>query len=259
MLPPSVSQVFSASQANIPYLGLRINDPKDCIEWLSTAVRDRAYDSEEATKFDAFLRADGFDTSELYAAITAPEEPLTEKDLGESMGELALQQLHQASWFTNRRRDMRSVRASLPGADIIGFAPCEDGGHRLLIAEVKTSSDPKTPPTVMYGETGLQYQLYRAATDPRILRQLLRYTFSRVHGTDIMPILQDALRRLDKDLMSGAQLVGILVRDTPVAQKDVSHHAGVLSKQLPDADNVSSLALYVCVPAQDWSLHCPPP
>jgi hypothetical protein len=258
MLPSSTTFVFSASKANISYLGLRITDPGDCIDWLSTAVRARAYDAEEAESFETLLHAEGFDTSQLFAAITAPDEPLTEKDLGESMAELALQQLHHAVWFTNRRRDMRSVRASLPGADIVGFVPCEDGGHRLIFAEVKTSSDPKVPPAVMYGETGLQYQLYKLATDARILKQLLRYTFARVRGTEMMPVLREALVRLDKEFMSGAQLVGVLVRDTPVAEKDASHHAGLLAAQLPASNNMSLIALYVCVPAKDWSLHCPP-
>jgi hypothetical protein len=50
----------------------------------------------------------------------------------------------------------------------------------------------------------------------------------------------------------------VLVRDTDVAEKDLSHHAGLLSEQLPAADNMSLIALYVCVPAKDWSLHCKP-
>jgi hypothetical protein len=257
MLPASTTPVFSASPANIPYLGLRITDPADCIGWLSRTVRNRAYDAEEVAAFDAFLHAEGFDTSELYATISASDEPLTEKDLGETMAELALQDKLGAVWFTNRRRDMRSVRASLPGADIIGFIPSEEGGFRLLVAEVKTSSDPKVPPAVMYGDTGLQYQLVRLATDPRILKRLLLYTFSRVRDANNSRF-REALEHLDKGFMAGTQLVGVLVRDTTVAERDVAHHAKLISDELPEVKNLSLMALYVCVPAKDWSLHCPP-
>jgi hypothetical protein len=258
MLPSSTKQSFKAAQANVEFSGLCVTDPSECIEWLNGPVRNRAYDATEVEALNDFMRVEGFDTTALHAALSAADEQLTENDIGEAIAELALQAELKAIWPTNRRRDMRSVRASLPGADIVGFVPCDDGGYRFLFAEVKTSSDLKVPPTVMYGNKGLEYQVHTLATDWRVVRRLLSYTYCRVRDTPLMPVWKEAFRRLAGEFPAGAQLVGVLVRDTSPRAKDVSHHAGILSKKLPNADNVSLLALYICVKAKDWSLHCKP-
>ena len=258
MLPSSTKEAFASADANVAYLGLCIADTAECVAWLKGPVRNRAYDAEEVEALNEFMHVEGFDDTELHAVLTAPDEQLTEKDIGETMAELALQSQLQAIWPTNRRRDMRSVRASLPGADIVGFLPSKDGGHRFLFAEVKTSSDLKVPPTVMYGDKGLEYQMHTLATDWRVVRRLLSYTYSRVRDTELMPVWREAFAHLANEFPRGAELVGVLVRDTTPQPKDVSHHAGILSGKLPEADNVSLLALYICVPAKDWSLHCTP-
>lgn len=258
MLPSSTSVLFKSAKNNVSYIGLRVTNPEDCVNWLNGPVRARAYDAEEITALEDFMRVEGFDNSELYAAITTSDEQLTEKDIGETMAELALQARMQAIWPTNRRRDMRSVRASLPGADIVGFAPCEGEGHQFIFAEVKTSSDKKAPPAVMYGDKGLEYQLHTLATDRVVLRRLLIYSYSRVRGTPLMKEWREAFACLANDYPGGAKLVGVLVRDTMPQEKDVSHHASILSGKLPESDNISLMALYICVQAKDWPQHCKP-
>ncbi|MCA8225096.1 MULTISPECIES: hypothetical protein [Burkholderia] len=258
MLPSSTKQNYKSAEAGVAYLGLCVADEADCIDWLKGPVRKRAYDAEEVAALNDFMRVEGFDDTALHAALMAPDEQLSENDIGEAMAELALQSQLQAIWPTNRRRDMRSVRASLPGADIVGFIPLDDGGYRFLFAEVKTSSDLKVPPAVMYGNKGLEYQLCTLATDWRVLRRLLSYTYSRVRETSLMPVWREAFKRLADEFPTGAELVGVLVRDTTPQAKDVAHHAGALSGKLPNVDCVSLLALYICVPAKNWSLHCTP-
>ncbi|WP_310731279.1 hypothetical protein, partial [Burkholderia multivorans] len=95
-------------------------------------------------------------------------------------------------------------------------------------------------------------------TDWRVLRRLLSYTYSRVRETSLMPVWREAFKRLADEFPTGAELVGVLVRDTTPQAKDVAHHAGALSGKLPNVDCVSLLALYICVPAKNWSLHCTP-
>ncbi|SPC18351.1 hypothetical protein [Cupriavidus taiwanensis] len=257
MLLPDVDTVFSSS-GPIPTLGLSTAEVAQCIEWLKGAVRQRAYDAEHEADLAAYLEADGFDGTDLQAILLATEEPLSEKDIGEAIAEVALQAREGAIWPTNRRRDMRSVRASLPGADIVGFVPGLDGKYRFLLAEVKTSSDRKTPPSIMYGDKGLEYQLYALALDTNILRRLLKYLFVRVKGTPQFELWRHALRELAIDLESGKKLVGVLVRDTQPAAADLSHHAELLGKKLGGKGDVSLLALYIGIPAKDWPLHCTP-
>ena len=49
-------------------------------------------------------------------------------------------------------RDRRTPRASLRGADLIGFH-CENEALFLLLGEVRTSSEKNTPPRVMRGDS----------------------------------------------------------------------------------------------------------
>lgn len=257
MLLPNVDTVFTSS-GGIPFLGLSTSEVSQCIDWLKGAVRERAYDAEHEADLADYLGADGFDGTGLQAILLATEEPLTEKDIGEAIAEVALQAREGAVWVTNRRRDMRSVRASLPGADIVGFVPGPDGAYRFLFAEVKTSSDRRTPPSIMYGNKGLEYQLYALALDTGILRRLLKYLYVRVKGTPQFELWRQALRELAKDMHKGKKLVGVLVRDTTPAAADLSHHAERLGSKLSGKGDISLLALYIGIPAKDWPLHCTP-
>jgi hypothetical protein len=192
--------LFDSANANIPYKGMHVLDIQECEAWLNGAVRTRAYDEEEVAALHEFLVVEGFDNSAISAIFAVPDEPLAQQDIGETIAELALQAELQAVWPTNRRRDMRSVRASLPGADIVGFVPCA-GGYRFLFGEVKTSSDKKSPPAVMYGDTGLEFQLHTLATDVKVLRRLLSYVFSRVRDTELMGMWHQAFERLSDQVL----------------------------------------------------------
>ncbi|MGN8060100.1 hypothetical protein ACTJK4_00430 [Ralstonia sp. 22111] len=257
MLPAQVDTVFS-SDGEIPFLGLSASETAQCIAWLKGAVRERAYDAEHEADLAGYLSADGFDGTELQAILLATEEPLSAHDIGEAIAEVVLQAREGAIWPTNRRRDLRSVRASLPGADIVGFVPGGGGVHRFLFAEVKTSSDRKSPPSVMYGNKGLEYQLYALAADASLLRRLLKYLYARVKGTSQFELWRQALRELAKDMDHGKKLVGVLVRDTAPAISDLSHHAESLKAKLVGKADISLLALYVGVPATEWPSHCTP-
>ena len=70
--------------------------------------------------------------------------------VGEALAEciLADDETREICWPWNFVRDRRTPRASLPGADLVGF--CKEGGSVfLLFGEVKASSDKSTPPNVM--------------------------------------------------------------------------------------------------------------
>ena len=61
-------------------------------------------------------------------------------------------------------RDKRTPKASLPGADLVDFVS-HNGETRLVLGEVKCSSDRNTPPNVMIGRHGMTKQLETLATD----------------------------------------------------------------------------------------------
>ena len=67
--------------------------------------------------------------------------------VGEALAECVVAdgEAREICWPWNLVRDLRTPRASLPGADLVGF--CKDGEAALLLfGEVKTSCDANTPP-----------------------------------------------------------------------------------------------------------------
>ena len=73
-------------------------------------------------------------------------------EIGEALAEcmLAAGPRCEIRWPWHSVRDCRTPRASLPGADLVGF--CRKGEVVLLLfGEVKTSQDESSPPRVMYG------------------------------------------------------------------------------------------------------------
>ena len=85
--------------------------------------------------------------------------------VGEALAEsvLADDDTREICWPWNLVRDRRTLKASLPGADLVGF--CNEGDAVLLLfGEVKTSSDASTPPNVMNGSGGMAWQLKDEAT-----------------------------------------------------------------------------------------------
>jgi hypothetical protein len=111
--------------------------------FLCSEVEARLHDTEGAEDFEAHLRGlanTGFKRDSL-GAILAAEVP-EERDwaIGEAMAEAHLQQAHDVVWPWNMERDKRTPKASLSGADLVGFQ-VEGDVLRLALGEVKTSSD----------------------------------------------------------------------------------------------------------------------
>ena len=133
-------------------------------------VKARVEDDEAQSQFAAELRSmatTGMTTEfveNLFLAV--PEEKSWA--VGEALAEcvLADDETREVCWPWNLVRDRRTPRASLPGADLVGF--CKEGDDVLLLfGEVKTSSDARTPPNVMSGRGGMAWQLKDEATRPR--------------------------------------------------------------------------------------------
>jgi hypothetical protein len=127
-------------------------------------------------------------------------------------------------WPWNEVRDRRTPRASLPGADLVGF--CRDAsGFRLLFGEVKTSGDARTPPQVMYGAHGMTWQLEASATSLGIQHSLLQWLNCRCRSPELRDAYREAVGRYlcsaGKDLL----IVGVLLRDTASNEKDVESRA----------------------------------
>ncbi|MDE0001470.1 MAG: hypothetical protein OXQ29_02085 [Rhodospirillaceae bacterium] len=125
-----------------------MNDGDGFSAFMKNDVAARVYDTEGKTEFDAHLRSlasTGFTRGNLNDILAADVPEEREWAVGEAVAEAYLGREHKITWPWNMERDKRHPRASLQGADLVGFK--SDGNDTCLaLGEVKTSADRNTPP-----------------------------------------------------------------------------------------------------------------
>ena len=166
---------YSGAASPVRWEGRVVDDQERFGRYMRDVVRPRIAD--EASSFDSELRGlatTGMETrfvEHLLRAVPVPQG----WEIGEAFAECALRDDsdHEVHWPWNTVRDRRTPRASLPGADLVGFC-CDGQDVFLLFGEVKTSSDARTPPGVMSGSGGMAWQLEQSATRLDVQHALLR-------------------------------------------------------------------------------------
>ena len=232
-------------------------DPVECEDWLKQDVAKRVYDQPmiDGLKDDMLaLKSENFDISNLMEYIDLPTPDALYWDIGESVADLFLIERIGARLPANRRRDLRTPKGSLPGADIAGYMPNGAAEAMFLFGEIKTSADAGSPPSVMSGSgSGMAAQLARLTTETGIRRQLLYYLRARSTKGDLPGLYQSALASLAKKQYG---LVGVLVRDTVPNLKDVEAAAKHLDGVLSHDQSCTLYALHTSIPMSGWAQHC---
>ena len=225
-----VAACYEGDNQALPWRGTQITSADEFDTYLRGPVKARLGDSEPGQTFEEDLRAlaatdMGISTvAQLLRATVAP----LDWEVGEAVAECLLRDEYEVVWPWNEERDQKTPRASLPGADLVGFIGTDDDAL-LLFGEVKTSSSPSCPPNVLNGRTGLIVQIDELAKKQQIHRSLVKWLHARCKGTEFWPIYQSATR---KYLESGGRemvLVGILLRDTPPNELDLKSRARALA------------------------------
>lgn len=173
--------------------------------------------------------------------------------VGEALAEcvLADDDAREICWPWNLMRDRRTPRASLPGADLVGF--CKEGDTVLLLfGEVKTSSDARTPPNVMNGRGGMAWQLRGEATRFDLQHALLTWLRARCKSDAHRALYHAAVQRYVQSLGKEILLVGILLRDTEPNELDVISRARSLAESLGSPTRIEITAWYLPVPIENW-------
>lgn len=247
---------YTGAQGIATWEGYVIDDEAAFQAFVRGPVAARAGDVAVRQSFEDELRAlatTGVATEFLDRFLTVvPDEQ--DWEVGEALAEavLAADTNREVIWPWNESRDRRTPQASLPGADLVGF--CRDAsGVSLLFGEVKTSADRGTPPQVMYGRSGMTWQLEKNATDLGIQHALMRWLRVRCADPALQGIYREAvaryLRTSGKDLL----IVGVLLRDTPCDERDVASRAHHLAGRLSGPTRVEILAWYLPVPIGQWA------
>lgn len=246
---------YSGSHQVARWHGHSVLDEARFGAYLSSRVRARLQDDEGEDPFASELIAmatTGMQTEFVEALLRAVPEDLSWA-IGEALAEcvLADDDERHICWPWNLVRDRRTPRASLPGADLVGF--CKEGDSvTLLFGEVKTSSDTKTPPNVMNGSGGMAWQLRDEATSLDLQNALLKWLRARCDSDEHRSLYEAAVTRYVQSLGREIFLVGILLRDTKPSELDLAARAKFLAASLGSPTRVELAAWYLPVAIKDW-------
>ncbi len=141
-------------------------------------------------------------------------------------------------------RDKRHPNASLPGADLIGFRS-EGGDTRLVLGEVKSSTDANTPPGVMNGRSGMIHQIDNLANDLSRICQLLKWLLHRCKGTENENLFDKAVKLFFNSGNKAITLIGVLIRDTQPNERDLRPRGQTLAKKLQNPTLCHLMAIYL--------------
>ncbi|MEO5331708.1 MAG: hypothetical protein H7839_06760 [Magnetococcus sp. YQC-5] len=214
---------------------------------IPAAVFDDHGKADVAAMLDGLAETD-FEKGRLAQVLGNDREPEPWR-VGEAIAETYLTHHRHCRFPWPDSRDERKSGSSLPGADLAGIQK-DDQGHRLAFGEIKTSSDAKRPPNLMYGQEGLKQQLEDLQSNVPIRETLFRYLAQRAKGSDWEGSFKAAAIRFirnDKDVC----VFGILVRDVSPDKKDLQSRVEALSSTNQSPMVIEVIALYLsegCIP-----------
>ncbi len=239
--------VYSNSQDATSWKGVLFTDGSELNTFMVNEVASRLHDEIGKTDFTSHLSSlasTGFAQDNLRAILEAEHPEERDWAVGEALAEAWLSREYGVVWPWNMERDKRTPLASLPGADLVGFVT-NGSETRLVLGEVKCSSDSGAPPNVMTGRHGMVQQLESLATDIGILHTLIRWLQPRCRGNNVEPHFNAAIRLLLQSGNKAMSLFGVLVRDTQPNEKDLKGRGKHLGSIVKTPARCHLLALYL--------------
>jgi len=215
--------------------------------FMTNDVSSRLYDEDGTNDFRAHLRSlatTEFATNSLNEILAAhiPEE--RDWAVGEAMAEAYLTRQHNVTWPWNMARDKRTPKASLPGADLVGFE-INGKGVRLALGEVKTSGDVKTPPGVMNGRGGMTHQIDTLANNLELISTIFIWLLFRCKGNVHEKSLNEAISLFFDSGNKAVALFGVLIRGTKPHELDLQSRGQTLAGRLQAPATCQLIALYL--------------
>lgn len=247
-----ITQAYPVSGIAQCWRGVNIDDTEEFDIYLRGPVWDRVNDAEFETDLAQDLQAlatTDMATQTLAALLNTVVAP-QEWEIGEAMAECLLSDEVGAVWPWNENRDRKTPKASLPGADIVGFIG-EGDDTIFLFGEVKTSSHAGTPPGVMNGRSGLAHQIDTLATTPNHHFTLIKWLRARCRTDDLHARFRTAARRYLISEGKDFAIIGVLLRDTAAHQDDLRSRGQKFGTG-PAQPRIRLDAWYTPRPIADW-------
>ncbi len=238
---------YEYQDRQVAWCGINIIDGETYRSFMQKEVASRLNDEEGAQELETCLRGlaiTGFAQDSLDAIFAA--EVLEERSwaVGEACAEVYLESEFDITWPWNMERDKRTPKASLPGADLVGFEIKNDV-IRLALGEVKTSSDSDTPPNVMVGRNGMIHQIDSLANDLGLINQLLKWLLPRCKDTAHEVSFKTAVTLFLESGNKAVALFGVLIRDTQPNELDLENRGRSLADTLIAPATCQLIAIYL--------------
>lgn len=237
---------YQAHDRQVSWEGVSLSAEDGFDSFMAGDVASRLHDEEANQELLTCLRGlatTGFAEESLEEILSSdiPEE--RDWAVGEAMAEAYLMRQHNIVWPWNMERDKRTPRASLPGADLVGFE-IDGTTVRLVLGEVKTSSDENSPPNVMTGRSGMTHQIDQLATNLSVIFQLIKWLHARCKGTDHEPNFKAAIALFINSGNKAVALFGVLIRGTDPNENDLRARGVALACTLEEPSTCKLIALH---------------
>ena len=249
----SASVCYTGNYGSASWRGKAVGDCRHFAMFLRDVVGQRVADEESGFAADLRgLATTDMATEQVEHLLRSVPDPKG-WEIGEALAECVLREDsgHGMYWPWNTVRDRRTPRASLPGADLVGFCRL-DGAIWLTFGEVKTSSEAKAPPNVMAGGSGMGWQLEKSAKHLDIQRTLLQWLHTRCSHERDRSMYEAAVKHFLESQGKKLLIVGVLIRDTQPNEADLQGRGKALASTLPAPTRVELFAWYLPVPIAQW-------
>lgn len=239
---------YQNKDINAGYIGTCL-DEIELKKILPTKIKDLIEDTEGTNElihsFDYLVKT-GFE-KEVLVDIFRSNIDATSWKTGEALAECYLKENKDCSFYYKSCRDAKNSKSNLTGADLVGFTKI--GTEELfLFGEVKTSTDTRCPPQVLYGRSGMIKQLENIMKKKSVRGELIRWvgfkTISLPETSEFkikyVTALKSYIHNHDK-----IKVFGILVRDTAPNSNDLSNRYQTLKTELQNGMHLELIALYM--------------
>ena len=242
---------YTNKVGSVTWQGRVVESEENFRQYMLDEVRPRVSDSEASFESDLRgLARTGMETKFIERVLRSAAAPKP-WEIGEALAECTLRDSGSVHWPWNTVRDRRTPRASLPGADLVGFH--SDGESvKLLLGQVKTSAEVASPPRVMRGSDGMQSQLSTCAMDLGAHRSVMQWLHARCTSSEMRQLYVSAMKRFFASEGTDIVVVGVLIRDTAPNESDLGASGQALSGKLLPPTRAELLAWYLPIPTSDW-------
>ena len=238
---------YESHNHQVSWCGVSMADGDVFNTFLTNDVASRLNDKEGSVSFEAHLRSlpsTGFSRDSLDDILSVPISEARGWVIGEAIAEAYLSRKHKITWPWNMARDKRNPKASLAGADLIGFRGSGEEA-RLVLGEVKTSSDTNAPPGVMNGRSGMTHQIDKLANNLSLIYQILQWLYFRCKDTEHQESFDTAISFLLNSGGKDIALFGVLIRDTQPNELDIQASGKTLAGTLQAPTTCHLTAIYL--------------